>query len=74
MLMDDVCEVFYIVLSKLGYLFNMINFKEIKVVYCELKKLMLNVLVFNFDFLVNFYFVGEVLLGMLWNGLVYMVC
>lgn len=62
------------VLCKLGYFGNIIDLKEIEVVYEELKKLMLNVVVFNFDNLVNLYMEGEVNLGMVWNGLVFVVC
>lgn len=74
LLIDDVCEVFQMVLCKLGYFGNIIDLKEIEVVYNELKKLMFNVVVFNFDNLVNLYMEGEVNFGMVWNGLVYVVC
>lgn len=74
LLIDDVCEVFQMVLCKLGYFGNIIDLKEIEVVYNELKKLMLNVVVFNFDNLVNLYMEGEVNFGMIWNGFVFVVC
>lgn len=72
MLMDDAREVFHIALVKLGYSPNTTNLNEIKEAYAELKKLMPNVLVFNSDFPANPYLVGEVSLGMLWNGSAYM--
>lgn len=73
LLIDDVCEVFYMVLKINGYLVNLIDFEEIKQVYEKLKQLMLNVLVFNGDVLCEFFMVGDVSLGMIWNGEVIMV-
>lgn len=73
LLIDDVREVFQMALRKLGYFGNIIDSKEIEVVYNELKKLMLNVVVFNFDNSANSYMEGEVNFGMIWNGFVFVV-
>lgn len=62
-MLDDVCEVFNIVLLKLGKNLNIIDFEEIKVVYEELKKLCLNVFLFSFDNFVNLFIFGEVFVG-----------
>ncbi|WP_044175574.1 extracellular solute-binding protein [Photobacterium damselae] len=68
MLMDDTREVFHIALRKLGYSGNTTDPKQIDEAYEELKKLMPNVLVFNSDNPAAPYLLGEVGLGMLWNG------
>lgn len=55
LLMNDLCEVFYIVLLLNGKLLNIENEEEIKVVYECLKMIVLNVLVFNLDLFEMFY-------------------
>lgn len=68
MMMDDTREVFHIALRKLGYSGNSTNEQQIDEAYEALKTLMPNVLVFNSDNPGAPYMLGDVGVGMLWNG------
>lgn len=64
MLIDDICDVFGMVLKFNGFSINIKNEEEIKKVYEFLVVLKKNVLLYNLDVLYVFYVFGEVILGM----------
>lgn len=72
LILDDAREVFPIALAKLGYSINTTDPKQIQEAYEEMRKLMLNVVVFNSDAPANPYIEGDIDIGMLWNGSSYM--
>lgn len=72
LLQDDMREVFHMALKIKGYSSNTTDPEEIKEAYLLLKDLMPNVLLFNSDSPRVPYLSGEVDLGMIWNGEVWM--
>lgn len=72
LLQDDMREVFHMALKIKGYSSNSTDPKEIEEAYLLLKELMPNVLLFNSDSPRLPYLAGEVNLGMIWNGEVWM--
>ena len=72
LLQDDMREVFHMALRIKGYSSNSRNPQEIEEAYTLLKELMPNVLLFNSDSPRLPYLAGEVNIGMIWNGELYM--
>lgn len=68
LLQDDMREVFHMALRLKGYSANSRDAKEIEEAYLLLKELMPNVLLFNSDSPRLPYLMGEVSIGMIWNG------
>jgi spermidine/putrescine transport system substrate-binding protein len=72
LLLNDVREVFSMGLKTLGYSANSTNENEIRAAYEKLTQLMPNVRVFNAESPKDLFLAEEVILGMNWNGEVYM--
>ena len=72
LLLNDVREVFSMGLKTLGYSANSTNEDEIRAAYEKLAQLMPNVRVFNAESPKDLFLAEEVILGMNWNGEVYM--
>ena len=72
LLLNDVREVFSMGLKTLGYSANSTNEEEIRAAYEKLAQLMPNVRVFNAESPKDLFLAEEVILGMNWNGEVYM--
>lgn len=72
LLQDDMREVFHMALKIKGYSSNSREPAEIEAAFNLLKKLMPNVLLFNSDSPRLPFLAGEVNLGMIWNGEVWM--
>lgn len=72
LLQDDMREVFHMALKVKGYSTNTRDPKEIEDAYLLLKTLMPNVLLFNSDSPRLPFLSGEVEVGMIWNGEVWM--
>lgn len=72
LLQDDMREVFHMALKIKGYSSNTKDPKQIEEAYLLLKELMPNVLLFNSDSPRLPFLAGEVNLGMIWNGEVFM--
>lgn len=72
LLLNDVREVFSMGLKTLGYSANSTNENEIRATYEKLTQLMPNVRVFNAESPKDLFLAEEVILGMNWNGEVYM--
>lgn len=72
LLQDDMREVFHMALRIKGYSSNSRDPQEIEEAYTLLKELMPNVLLFNSDSPRLPYLAGEVSIGMIWNGELYM--
>ena len=67
-LLDDMREVFHIMLNMLNYNNNNINIKEITIAYKALQKLMLKVRLLASESMQNNFISEEVLIGMCWNS------
>jgi spermidine/putrescine transport system substrate-binding protein len=72
LLLNDLREVFSMGLKTLGYSANSTNENEIRAAYEKLTQLMPNVRVFNAESPKDLFLAEEVILGMNWNGEVYM--